>query len=121
MTLFEKVKSNVTTLQAAERYGLKVGHGGMCRFLLAHLLNGRYLLQCLIILLQRAGCYLAQLQFTDNWLDVVPDQASIAGICGDRPFRFPIQLHIALHSTNATSFLLVDSVLILWYNHFRKM
>ena len=31
MTLFEKVKSNVTTLQAAERYGLKVGHGGMCR------------------------------------------------------------------------------------------
>ncbi|MBQ8162047.1 MAG: DUF3849 domain-containing protein [Clostridia bacterium] len=31
MTLFETVKSNVTTLQAAERYGLKVGHGGMCR------------------------------------------------------------------------------------------
>ena len=28
MTLFEKVKSNVTTLQAAERYGLKVKHGG---------------------------------------------------------------------------------------------
>lgn len=90
-------------------------------FLLAHLLNGRYFLQCLIILLQRAGRYLAQLQFTDNWLDVVPDQASIAGICGDRPFRFPIQLHIALHSTNATSFLFVDSVLLLWYNHFRKM
>ena len=31
MTLFEKVKSNVTTLQAAERYGLRVKHGGMCR------------------------------------------------------------------------------------------
>ena len=31
MTLFETVKSNVTTLQAAERYGLKVGHGGMCK------------------------------------------------------------------------------------------
>lgn len=31
MTLFEKVKSNVTTLQAAERYGLKVKHGGMCK------------------------------------------------------------------------------------------
>lgn len=31
MTLFETVKSNVTTLQAAERYGLKVKHGGMCR------------------------------------------------------------------------------------------
>ena len=31
MTLFETVKSNVTTLQAAERYGLKVGHGDMCK------------------------------------------------------------------------------------------
>ena len=31
MTLFEKVKSNVTTLQAAERYGLRVKRGGMCR------------------------------------------------------------------------------------------
>ena len=31
MTLFEKVKTNVTTLQAAERYGLKVGRGGMCK------------------------------------------------------------------------------------------
>ena len=31
MTLYETVKSNVTTLQAAERYGLKVGHGGMCK------------------------------------------------------------------------------------------
>lgn len=31
MTLFETVKDNVTTLRAAERYGLKVGHGGMCR------------------------------------------------------------------------------------------
>lgn len=31
MTLFESVKSNVTTLQAAERYGLKVSHGGMCK------------------------------------------------------------------------------------------
>ena len=30
MTLFETVKANVTTLQAAERYGLMVGHGGMC-------------------------------------------------------------------------------------------
>ena len=31
MTLYESVKSNVTTLQAAERYGLKVSHGGMCK------------------------------------------------------------------------------------------
>lgn len=31
MTLFEKVKTNVTTLQAAERYGLRVKRGGMCR------------------------------------------------------------------------------------------
>ena len=31
MTLFEKVKTNVTTLQAAERYGLRVKCGGMCR------------------------------------------------------------------------------------------
>lgn len=29
MTLFEKVKTNVTTLQAAERYGLRVKRGGM--------------------------------------------------------------------------------------------
>ena len=31
MTIFETVKSSVTTLQAAERYGLKVGRGGMCK------------------------------------------------------------------------------------------
>ena len=31
MTLFEKVKTNVTTLQAAERYGLRVKRGGLCR------------------------------------------------------------------------------------------
>ncbi|MCR4883250.1 MAG: DNA primase, partial [Clostridiales bacterium] len=31
MTLYETVKSNVTTLQAAERYGLKVSHNGMCK------------------------------------------------------------------------------------------
>lgn len=31
MTLYQSVKSNVTTLQAAERYGLKVSHGGMCK------------------------------------------------------------------------------------------
>lgn len=31
MTLFEKVKTNVTTLQAAERYGMRVKRGGMCR------------------------------------------------------------------------------------------
>lgn len=28
---------------------------------------------------------------------------------------------VALHSTNATSFLFVDSVLLLWYNHFGKI
>ena len=31
MTLYEAVKNTVTTLQAAERYGLKVGRGGMCK------------------------------------------------------------------------------------------
>ena len=31
MSLFETVKDNVTTRQAAELYGLKVGHGGMCK------------------------------------------------------------------------------------------
>ena len=31
MTLYETVKANVTTLQAAERYGLKVSHSGMCK------------------------------------------------------------------------------------------
>ena len=31
MSLFESVKDNVTTRQAAERYGLKVGHSGMCK------------------------------------------------------------------------------------------
>ncbi len=31
MNLFEAVKNSVTTRQAAERYGLRVGHGGMCR------------------------------------------------------------------------------------------
>lgn len=31
MTLFETVKGQITTRQAAERYGLRVGHGGMCR------------------------------------------------------------------------------------------
>lgn len=31
MTLFEAVKDNVTTRQAAERYGLQVGGGGMCK------------------------------------------------------------------------------------------
>ena len=31
MTLYEAVKNTVTTLQAAERYDLKVGRGGMCK------------------------------------------------------------------------------------------
>ena len=31
MMLSEAVKNTVTTLQAAERYGLKVGRGGMCK------------------------------------------------------------------------------------------
>ena len=31
MTLFESVKDSVTTRQAAERYGLHIGHGGMCK------------------------------------------------------------------------------------------
>ena len=31
MNLFDAVKDNVTTRQAAERYGLRVGHGGMCK------------------------------------------------------------------------------------------
>ena len=31
MTLFEKVKESVTTRQAAERYGLRVGRSGMCK------------------------------------------------------------------------------------------
>lgn len=31
MMLYEAVKNTVTTLQAAERYGLKVGRGGMCK------------------------------------------------------------------------------------------
>ena len=31
MTLYEAVKNTVTNLQAAERYGLKVGRGGMCK------------------------------------------------------------------------------------------
>ena len=31
MGLFETVKNNVTTCQAAERYGLRVGHNGMCK------------------------------------------------------------------------------------------
>ena len=31
VTLFETVKENVTTLQAAERYGLNVKRGGMCK------------------------------------------------------------------------------------------
>ena len=31
MSLFQTVKDNVTTRQAAELYGLKVGHGGMCK------------------------------------------------------------------------------------------
>lgn len=31
MNLFESVKANVSTRQAAERYGLQVKHGGMCR------------------------------------------------------------------------------------------
>jgi len=31
MTLYETVKSNVTTHQAAERYGLMVSHNGMCK------------------------------------------------------------------------------------------
>ena len=31
MSLFETVKNNVATRQAAERYGLKVGHSGMCK------------------------------------------------------------------------------------------
>ena len=29
MTLYDAVKNTVTTLQAAERYGLKVGRGGI--------------------------------------------------------------------------------------------
>ena len=29
--LFQSVKNSVTTRQAAERYGLRVGHGGMCK------------------------------------------------------------------------------------------
>ena len=31
MTLYESVKNNITTRQAAERYGLRVGHNGMCK------------------------------------------------------------------------------------------
>ena len=31
MSLFQTVKDNVTTRQAAERYGVKVNHSGMCR------------------------------------------------------------------------------------------
>ena len=31
MTLYEAVKNTVTTLQAAERYGLRVKRGGLCR------------------------------------------------------------------------------------------
>ena len=31
MTLFQSVKNQITTRQAAERYGLRVGHGGMCK------------------------------------------------------------------------------------------
>lgn len=31
MTLFDSVKDTVTTRQAAERYGIHVGHSGMCR------------------------------------------------------------------------------------------
>ena len=31
MNLFEAVKDSVSTRQAAERYGLRVGHSGMCK------------------------------------------------------------------------------------------
>lgn len=39
MMLYEAVKNTVTTLQAAERYGLKVGRGGMCKCPLPSLLR----------------------------------------------------------------------------------
>ena len=65
-------------------------------FLLAHLLNGRCFLQSLIILLQRAGRYLVQLQLPDDRLDIIPDQACVAGIHGNRPFRLTVQLHILI-------------------------
>ena len=40
--------------------------------------------------LQGTGCDLVQLQLPDDRFDIVPDQACIAGIHGDRPLRFPI-------------------------------
>ena len=63
-------------------------------FLVVLLFNSRCFQKNLIILLQCKGCDLIELHLSDDRLDIVVDQAQIAGICGDRPLSFSVQFDI---------------------------
>lgn len=75
--------------QAAIAQKMEVDFAGQT-FTLVDGQTGEICTVVVFVLLQGTGCDLVQFQLPDDRLDIVPDQACIAGIHGDRPLRFPI-------------------------------
>ena len=92
MNLFEAVKNSVTTRQAAERYGLRVGHGGMCRCPFHNDKNPSMKLD------RRYHCFGCQadgdvISFTNRLFNITPKEAALK-LAGDFFIRYDAHDHV---------------------------